>query len=81
MEIIRALERGEIRCSPVLLGQLAIALGCRVAEFYGSERDVPDDRPSDMGAAMDAWVQNALVRMPDPDDDAAMRISAALYPE
>lgn len=80
-EIIKKLEHGEVKASPITLGTLCVALSCRVTDLLDDSDLTDDPRPSDLGREIDAWIREALAAMPDMDEEAARRTSAAMYPE
>jgi transcriptional regulator with XRE-family HTH domain len=81
--MIVKIDRGECKPSLTLLGRLARALDCSVADFF--DEDDPDlsasddPRPSDLGAEVDAWIASALPAMPYMTEEIARKVSAVLF--
>jgi transcriptional regulator with XRE-family HTH domain len=71
------LEKDEIRPSSTTLGLLAEALGCSVGDFYGQGDQ--DDRASDLGPGIDAWIAKTLAEAPPMSPEVARRVSDALF--
>jgi transcriptional regulator with XRE-family HTH domain len=70
---------GRRRPSALAAGRLAAAVGVRPSELYVQADGDGDDRLTELGAAVDAWVELMLAAAPQLSQEQADRISAALF--
>lgn len=81
-EQIIDMESGVIRPSIISLARIVGALGCDVTDLL-DEDDwfmLDDERPSDLGQAMDERITTEAARLPAPTPERAARMSAVLFP-
>ena len=76
--MIEAIKGGQRQPSMTTVGRLADALGGSPADFFVQMND-RDDRPTELGPAMDAWIAQMLCIAPELTQEQADRISAALF--
>jgi transcriptional regulator with XRE-family HTH domain len=75
---IRKFETDIIRPSADSLARLGHALRCRVSEFFGPAEQ-PDNRDTELGPEVDAWMKQTLATAPRMTDEQKRRVSILMF--
>jgi transcriptional regulator with XRE-family HTH domain len=76
--MIEGIKGGYRQPSAAATARLADAVGCHPGDFF-VQVDDHDDRPTELGAAVDAWIKRTLADAPKLTAEQAERVSAALF--
>jgi transcriptional regulator with XRE-family HTH domain len=77
--MINMIRSGRRRPSILTAGRLAAAVRRHPSELFVQVDGDSDDRPSELGSAMDAWVEQMLRAAPQLSQEQAERVSQALF--